>query len=106
MDTVYQLIDLFGRPVAILLTFLLVVFLVVRPGMELLVAMLAARKRRRIEEEHRAEQAAREEELLDLLRQAGPDLANREQIEEVAKTDPDRAISMLRTWLRQQDASD
>ncbi len=105
MDTVYQLIDLFGRPVAILLSFLLFVFFVVRPGMELLVNMLAARKRQRLEEERRAEQAAKEEELLDLLRQAGPDLANREQIEQVAKNDIDRAITMLRTWLRQHETS-
>jgi len=47
--------------------------------------------------------AAKEEELLDLLRQAGPDLANREQIEQVAKNDLDRAIDMVRAWLRQHE---
>ncbi len=104
MDTVYQLIDLLGRPLGILVTFFLVVFFVIRPGMQLLVNMLAARRRRQLELERQTEQAAKEEELLELLRQAGPDLTDRDRIERLAKSNPDRAIELVRAWLHKQGA--
>ncbi len=103
MDTLLQIMDILARPLMTFVVFLLVIFLVIRPAMHLLADLLVNRRRKTDDEEEDLEivkEAAGEEELLELLRRAGPGLTDRDRIERLAKSDPDKAKQLVQAWIR------
>jgi len=101
MDLLFLILDRYSGLIVLLIVFLVLIFAVVRPGMQLLVEMQHRRKL----EEMRKERAGLSEkpaeaELEDLLQQASAmGMTDQEHVRRLAQINPELARDQVRNWI-------